>query len=122
MDFKQLIPADITKLPTYSVSRELFVCTAILLGILLGIALGIAIFWAYRIKNGFLNLDYMIDFNVKNEVQRTIHQIPNNEIDDENVPMPSLLGPIHQEMSPVLPTIKPGAGVHVPVGGGDHQH
>ena len=70
LDFKQLIPEDITNLPQYSVSGELFICTAIILGLLLVISIALVIFWAVRVKGGYFNLDYMVDFSIKQEVHK----------------------------------------------------
>ena len=70
LDFEQLIPKDITRLPDYAVSRELFVCTAIVLAVLLLITIALAIFWAIRVRNGYFNIDYMVDFSIKQEVHK----------------------------------------------------
>ena len=64
-DYEQTIPESITDLATYEVSMELFICTAVVLGVLLILSLLFCIFWIFRVKNGFFNIDYMMDFAIK---------------------------------------------------------
>ena len=62
MDFRELIPDDITRLDKYAVSAELFACTVIFLAFMMLATLIIVIFWAIRAWNGYYNLDYQADF------------------------------------------------------------
>ena len=79
--FQQLIPFNITKLDSYAVSMELFVCTAIVLGVFLLMSLALLVFWVIRSKGGYFNPEYEVDFAIK----RVVHE---NLVggDVENVP------------------------------------
>jgi len=64
-DYLQVIPTDITKLQNYSVPRELFICTSIILLTFLLISLILMFVWIYRTHMGYTNIDYVADYAVK---------------------------------------------------------
>lgn len=59
----EALPTDIRNLPTYQVSKELFICTSILLIILLIFGLVVTVTWIVRSCNHIHNFDYIADFD-----------------------------------------------------------
>ena len=79
MDYSQVIPQDITKLNRYSVPRELFICTCIVLILFLVLSLINLVLWIYRTYRGYTNTDYIADYAVKMEADMTMKRIAAEE-------------------------------------------
>ena len=63
------LPVDIRNLPTYAVSKELFICTSVLMIILLCLAVVVTITWIIRSCKHIYNYDYIPyhDFRIYRE-------------------------------------------------------
>lgn len=85
MQFSQVIPKDITKLANFSVPGQLFICTCIVLIIFAILALAFMIFWIYRTFKGYSNTDYIADYEVKIEAEKTMKKIALEEESPEDV-------------------------------------
>ena len=83
----EALPSDIRNLPRYSVPKELFICTCIILIFFLVWTLAMFILWAWRSRRHIHNYEYIADHNIRREFEhakKTIKEKMEREREEEN--------------------------------------